>query len=419
MAIDGQTLARYDDALRIHYQPMIRDQFEAEYVLMANLQKGDAKSIDTSGKFAQIVLQKTIHAGVGAKGDGDALPDKDYSRLETTEVYIKANYGRMEIGGRTMKAARDDRGAVARVFTHESKSVKTAMSKDVNRQLACGTGTGVLALLNGGSQTTTGAVDSLLGLPFTTPTGQYDETSPTKYIIPGMSIDVGDATTYNTIDVSDKKVSAVTSATGFTVASITGSDDNGFVFRNDATDEEMMGLGGIVDDGGRADTLQGITRSTAGNAFWKSQVNDQGSAASPATLTEAMMQDTYSKAERQGGKPSFILASYSVRDAYAKILLADKRFTSPQSTKLKGGFSFVDYNDTPLVPDIDCTPHTAYFVNGDTLELFEQAPVSFMDEDGSILSRTQDQDAYEATLYYYANLGVNAPFKNAVLSFVQ
>lgn len=420
MAIDGQTLARCDDALRIHYQPMIRDQFEQAYVLMSNLQKGDAKSIDTSGKFAQIVLQKTIHAAVGAKGDGDALPGKDYARLETTEVYVKSNYGRMEVSGRTMKASRDDRGAVARVFEHESKAVKNSLAKDCNRQLAFGTGTGTLALINGGSQTTTGTVDSLGGIAFATPSSATAETAPTKYIVPGMSIDVGDATTYTTIDVSNKKVSAVADATDFTVESISGADDNGFVSRTDATDEEMMGLRGIIDDGGHLDTLQGITRSTSGNSYWKSQVNDQGTAASPATLTEAMMQTCYSQVERQGGSVDFILTSYGVRDKYSSILTPDKRFTGGDVTRLKGGFTFLNYNDTPLVPDTDCTPHTAYFVDNDTLELYEMGEgVSFMDEDGSILSRTADRDAYEATVYYYANLGVNAPFKNSVLSYVQ
>ena len=87
----------FDDALRIHYQPAIRTQFPQKSVLLQNLERGDAKKIDTSGNFARITLQKALHPSVGAKPEGYQLPGKDYTRLETTDVYLKYNYGRIEV----------------------------------------------------------------------------------------------------------------------------------------------------------------------------------------------------------------------------------------------------------------------------------------------------------------------------------
>lgn len=420
-ALTGQQVGSagtyFDDALRNDYQPAIREQFESKSMLLSNLEKGDAKRINTSGRFAQITLQKNIHPSVGAKAEGNPLPAKSYSALEASQVYMKYNYGRIEVSGPVIWASRDDRGAAISALEHEMSAVTNAMRKDVNRQLACGDGTGKLALVNGSSQTTTWTLDSLLGLGFTDPSSQFAEEAATKYFVAGMKVDVGDATTYTTIDVDSASVTSVNSATQITGSTISGHDDNGFFLREDAAASEMMGLGGIVDDGGRVDTLQAITRSTSGNSYWKSQVNDQGSAASPATLTEGMMQDSYSLVEQQSGEVSFVLCSYKVRDAYSKLLTPDKRYMN--TTDLKGGFKSLDFNGVPLVADRDCTPYTAYFVDKSTLELYEMAPISWADKDGAVLRQVAGYDAYEATLFYYANLGTNAPFKNCALSFVQ
>ena len=316
-----------------------------------------------------------------------------------------------------MRASRDNRGAVMKALEVETESVTKAMRNDVNRQLACGTGTGILALNNGGAMTTTWTLDSLLGIGFTTPSSIGSEVAPTKYFVAGMEIDGGDATTYTTIDVDSATVTTVNSATQITGTTITGMDDNGFFMRADAAGAEMMGLRGIIDDSGHLDTLQTITRSTSGNAYWKASVVDYGSAAAPATLTEAYMQEGSTLCEKNDGEVSFILSTFGLRDSYVSILQSDKRFVN--TTELKGGFKSIDFNGTPLTPDKDCTPYTMYFVDKSTLELYEQSPISWADEDGSVLSRVTNYDAYEAFLYYYANLGANNCVKNCCLSYVQ
>jgi len=85
----GSTGTYFDDALRIHYQPAIRTQFPQKSTLLQNLERGDAKKIDTSGNFARITIQKALHPSTGAKPEGYILPTKNYTRLETTDVYMK------------------------------------------------------------------------------------------------------------------------------------------------------------------------------------------------------------------------------------------------------------------------------------------------------------------------------------------
>lgn len=405
----------FDDALRIHYQPVIREQFPQKSVLLTHLTRGDVKNIDSSGRFARITLQKSLHPSTGAKPEGKPLPNKSYTRLETTDIYIKQNYGRIEVSGPVMRASRDNRGAAMKALEVETNAVMKSMKNDINRQLASGNGTGVLALANG-TFTTTWALDSLLGIAFSTPSSIGHEAAPTKYFVAGMEVDFGDATTYTTIDVEGATVTTVNSATGITGSTASGADDNAYIMKHDAAASEMMGLRGIVDDGGHLDALQTITRSAAGNGYWKSSVVDYGSAASPSALEESMMQEAATLVEKNDGEVGLILTTFGGRDAYVKILQSDKRFVN--TTELKGGFKSVDFNGKPLVPDKDCTPYTMYFIDLSTLELYEQSPISWADEDGSVLSRVNNYDAYEAFLYWYANLGANNCVRNCVLSYV-
>lgn len=412
----GSAGAYFDDALRMHYQPAIRAQFPQKSVLLQNIEKGDAKKIDTSGNYARMTLQKALHPSTGAKPEGAPLPNKSYTRLETADVYMKYNYGRIEVSGPVMRASRDDRGAVMRALEVETEAVTKSMRKDVNRQLGCGTGVGVLALANS-TFTTTWALDSLLGIGFTSPTSIGAETAPTKYFVAGMEVDLGDNAAVATINVEAMTVTTVDTAIAITGSTASGVGDNDFYLRHDSVNSEVMGLRGIVDDSGHLDALQGITRSTSGNNYWKSSVVDYGSAAAPATLAEIYMQEAHTYVEKNDGEVGLIYTTFGLRDSYVSILQSDKRFVN--TTELKGGFKSVDFNGDPLVPDSDCTPHTMYFLDKSTLELYESSPISWANEDGNVLSRVANYDAYEAFLYYYANLGVNNCVKNCCLSYVQ
>jgi hypothetical protein len=234
-----------------------------------------------------------------------------------------------------------------------------------------------------------------------------------------MGVDVyddGDNTTIRTVNPG--VVTSVDSTTVITGTTITAADNNDYIHRDKVTSTtEIMGLRGIVDDGGQLDALQTITRSSAGNGYWKASVVDKGSAASPVALAESFMQEAMTLSERNDGEIGMIVTTYGLRDSYAATLTSDKRYVN--TTKLKGGFKTIDFNDTPLVPDKDCTPYSMNFLDLGTLEYYESAAPTWMNKDGAILSRVADYDAYEATLYTYSNLGVNNCVKNVSLTWVQ
>ena len=82
---------------------------------------------------------------------------------------------------------------------------------------------------------------------------------------------------------------------------------------------------------------------------------------------------------------------------------------------LDGGFSALDYNGVPLTVDKDAIDGEMYFLTTRDLQLYRMSDWEWMNMDGSIFSRVSGYDAYEATLYRYAELGCNRRNSQGVL----
>jgi hypothetical protein len=80
-----------------------------------------------------------------------------------------------------------------------------------------------------------------------------------------------------------------------------------------------------------------------------------------------------------------------------------------------GGFKGLEYSGIPWVADVDCMPHTVYFIDLEHLEIMQMSGWNWMDRDGAVLSRVTDADAYEAVLYWYADLATDRPRAHAFL----
>jgi hypothetical protein len=95
-------------------------------------------------------------------------------------------------------------------------------------------------------------------------------------------------------------------------------------------------------------------------------------------------------------------------------LTPDRRYTNAD-VQLNGGFKGVDFNGIPMVADYDAPYDEAYFIEPSTLSVEDLGPISFLQEDGSVLDRSATQPVWQATLSYYANLANKAPNKSASL----
>lgn len=404
----AQNLSNFDAALKIDYLPVIREQLNNETILLATIQRNER---DVSGKNWYLTAHYQRNSGIGS-GAETALPTAGNQAFANPYGSVRYTRGRVQVSGPVMAASRDDKGAIVRALEAEIQGVVRDLKKEINGQLFRD-GTSIRAYVNGDPGTgTTLTVD----------------TPGTNYLFDGMVIDIlgnddGDGATND----SDVVISTVDSTTQVTVSAAldTNIDDNDYVVMANSTDGagvlpsdsyEMMGLKGIVDDSTYVTTLHNLSRSSY--AWWKCSTHStDDNSGTNRDLTTDLMQASVTAVEKNGGRVNLILCDHSLRDAYVGLLTPDKRYVD--TMELDGGFKAIAFNGIPLVPDSDCPPNTMFFVDTDHLFIMQMGDWDWMDKDGSVLSRVSGSDAYEAAVYWYADLATDRPQAHSFLRDVQ
>ena len=398
----AQNLSNFDEALKIDYLPVIRQQLENSTYLLSNLKRNER---DVSGKRWQQVAHYQRNSGVGG-GAETGLPTAGQQSYLNPYGVVKYNRGRIQVSGPVMAASRNDKGAIVRALESEMKGVTRDLEKEINYQLH-NDGTSRRCLVNGdpGDGTTTLTVD----------------TPCTMYLSDGMIIDIVADNNGVATDV-DVTITTVDSNTSCTVDSLhDDTADNDWVVRANSHDGagivpsdsyEMIGIKGIIDDATYVDTLHNLPRGSY--AWWKCSThsNDDNSGTN-RDLTLSLIQQSITAVAKNGGKTTLILSDHDTRDAYAALVIADKRFVN--TLDLDGGFKALAYNEIPWVADVDCLPNTVYFIDLEHLEIMQMSSWDWMDKDGAVLNRVAGYDAYEAVLFWYADLASDRPRAHSFL----
>lgn len=385
------TMSTLQDVLKNFYIGPIRENLNKATVLLAQLKKSSKEVV---GEQVILPLHFGRNWGVGARGTTGTgtLPTAQSQQYEKTTFTTKDVYGRIQISGKTIRATKTDQGAFLRAVTSETKGMVDDLGNEVNRELF-GNGDGILATV------TTGA------------TSDTQTVSSTQYLEEGMLIDFQGGG-----DNLAKEIKTINSETSITLtASITTTTADTIRIAGVGATDELNGLGLIVNNTG---TLEGINPSV--NSIWKANVFGTDSTAVP--LNEDDMQQAQDAAEIRGGKVDFIVTSFVGRRKYIALLAAQKRYTNPQVGKLKGGYSYIDFNDIPLVVDRHCQSNSTvtrmYFLSLKSLGIYRMADFDWMKEDGNILARqvgSNAQEAYEGTLVCDMEFATDARRHNSAL----
>ena len=379
--MSGTTLTTLDDILKVQYLGPIRDQLNNSSVLYSRLEKNSDSVV---GKNFTIPLHYGRNEGVGARGEGTALPAAGNQAYKDCIVPMRYQYGRIQITGPTIKASRSNEGAFVRAVDSEMRGLEKDMKASMNRQ-AFGDGTGLLATVAAsGSGTSTVVVDS------------------TAKLRVGMPIDIIVKTTgAATAGVAGTSVASITDTTTFTIAdTLAGSPAATYgVYIAGSRNNEMMGLSGIVS---ATATLQGL--AVADYPWWKAKV--LANSGSNRAISDTLLQTAIDTLEaNSSGMCTAMYTSFGVRRAYQALLTATKQLVNTQ--ELKGGYKAITYNDLPIIADKDAPANKIFVVDENELQVFRLGDFDWMQEDGAILSRVSGYDAYEAVLYVYQELGTS------------
>ena len=400
----GQTLSNFASVLKTFYLKPIQDQLNGGTPLLNEIEKKKAKIV--SGKNITIPIKIGRNQGVGARGDRGALPTAGNQQYSETIVPMRYNYGRLEVTGPTIAAARNDKGAFIRAIESEVKGMVKDLRWDLNRQLH-GDASGCLAMVNQGTPSTSLVVDNPYGATDTKGTRLFRGGA-------GMRLEIFSAKSGGSQRTNTAVVSAVTpSGHIVTISPLpTGTADDDYIFREGSRGIEVMGLLGIVDSYTATttyvQTLQSIDRSS--NPVWDANVLDNGGTA--RALTGDLIQEAFDEVDITAGEePNLILTTHETRRKYADLLMADRRFVNYGAT-LDAGQGKLAYDNKPIAVDPCCTAGSMKGISTDHFAIHRMSDFDWMDKDGAILSRVSGYDAYEAVLFLYAELGCDQPNAN-------
>lgn len=387
-----------DPVLKEFYLPLIRKILNNKVFLLSQV---EPNSEDIEGRRAVLAINVARNNGIGARAEYGQLPTAGQQGYAEERVTLKYNYGRIELSGPAIRSTRSDRGSFTRAISSETEGVTRDLRNDINRQLF-GNGTGAIVALGAAAAGNTATM--------TTPTA-----TQLRQITVGMRVDIGTAAN-PTASAAGRTVTAVNTTAGtFTfdgaAAAITAGD---LVTRagsggSGAAQKEITGLQAQINNSG---ALWNIDPAQVPN--WVSYVDDPGGAA------RAVSEDMFIKAQMEVGIASSEEINLWITDAgvhrnVAKLLTSLKRF--PTTLELKGGYTGLDMssvsqgddgsNTVVMRYDKDCPTGVAFGLCTRRFQFYRMSDWEFMEEDGAVLSRVANTDAYEGTLFLYAELATD------------
>lgn len=429
----------YTKVLRDHFLPEVADGINHDYVLLKRFESMADSSMVQGKNVVHPVHHKRNATSVGAVGYSSAgtrgkLPDPGAQGYQQYAYPVRHVYGRVLIDAIAQDASATDIDSWLRATESELAGLRDDLARQENRMLH-NDGSGVIGQTTSFGDTTSTITLSLLVESPTTMTGM----DATYWFEVGgrYSGIVAAGTIAKTIVVTSKTATTITYAAAgasAVVHSFVSANQTGLASgaeQSTGLGREPMGIAGIFGDANvqaasgvpgaysgesaLANSFQGIDATAAGNTFNQATVLANG--AVQRTLTEAVLQNAWSRAEKTlQAKISAIYSSFGVRDAFADLLLTYRRQVNKMS--LEGGFSTVEYNGVPFIADRDCYPNRAYLA--DESEFRQHCMGSkqyrFRDENGSIYLPLPDEHAMQITLYRRYTYGVMARARQTLLT---
>ena len=391
------TLSLADNILKVRYLGPVREQLNNKKVLWARIDR-DEESVSGKNATVPVHYKRNNQAGSG-RADNGTLPTADTQDYKQAIVPMKYIYSRITVTGPTIAATRDNLGAFVRALDSEIRGCVRDMGRAANRQINSD-GRDALAFWTAADDTSGTNVDDNQGNAFvhlgnSTTTCDLIDASDHSTVL-GDSIVV-------TLGAEGASSYAVT-----WTGTVSGSADTDYLTLEDTIGKQMMGIGGIIDDG-NPPTLSGGLHglAVATNAWWSAAVF--GNSGTKRDLTLALMQKPLTKigvtSDFDESDVKFLLGNAYIRDKYEQLLIADRRYVNKM--ELDGGFMGLEYSGRPFVVDSQTKRNSIFYVTPESMKIYRMSDWDWMDRDGAVLHRVADKDAYEATMFGYHDLGVS------------
>jgi len=395
-------LTTLDSLTKNVYLPGLPNWVNLRRPLYGRLEKVTKKQRFRGRKFI-FAAQDGLPQGGGGIAESETLPTAGHTSVVNMELAMKYHYYVARLSAQVMDAASSDVGAFADAVKTELNGIRNQLEEDLAVNGLFGDGSGAIAEVASYSSAT-------LTLKTQPVVGQNGSRNLRK----NMYVQSWAGKSGGTVQADHRLISAIPSTSTATVPTSAGFVANDYVFRSvgagvDPRNKVVMGLRGIVDDGGVVDSFQNLSRTT--NPSLKCNVlGNSGTlrAWTPDLMDEAAMES----ALNGGGKsPSAIYSPIEIQRRAAAYLRTDRTYDMSIKT-LDGGYKGVTWTtpdkQIPWFWDRYCIPNRVDFVCEEDLFLAIQQDVGFADNDGRMWRYTDRKDEVEAWLRTWRNLGARA-----------
>ena len=395
----GQTTSSFSAALKNVYLPGIREELNEKTNLLDLFTEGDLTQYEWQGDQLVFALHSSRnYSGVMYVAEGEGLPTAGSQGVTNLLIPIAHLKGRIQLSYEVMRASRSDKGAFVRAMDLEQKGLVNDVARQRNRALA-GYGSEILAVITTGATSTLQTIEN--------PGGVSGTVNPGRFLKPGMVVVVMDSTgetirstQVETVVSVSGAVLTLSASTATTTGDIITLGTSSLVSTGQGSyDDASMGILGIVDTSTYVTTIFGLNRTTTANAFFDSQV-----LTSVGTINSDILQRGIDNCEEVSGEmiDKFICHS-SVRREISKLTEADRRYASDDKPHNYDAGNLAGANKKDLTfngwsfrTDKDMAYGTLVGVNTSHLSWLPETKGEWAEDDGTILLRVANVDAYEA-----------------------
>jgi len=178
----------------------------------------------------------------------------------------------------------------------------------------------------------------------------------------------------------------------------------------DSGTKEINGLQQLVDVAPTTDTIGGINRATATNAFWRNNATTGVGSFAANGLDE--MRSMFNTCSDEGtDTPDILMTTQAIFEYYEKVLQVQERFVDTKTAD--AGFQNLKFKNETLMWDSNCTAGYMYFLNSDYLNLSVHSAADFVLEP---FIKPVDQDAKSAKYLWMGQLVMSNASRQGVLA---
>lgn len=400
--------------MKVIYGRVIEKQFNQDNVIYGRCNKKD----NFVGSQLEEVVVQSIGGGVSA---GD-LPTPSRNKHAKAILRRKKLYARVQIDRESMKAARGGVSSFKDFTKYPVMQATKSFNRNLERQMIRGGVAGEGSLVSGNAGNTNVSGAGTTGSPYVISLDNASTYFPGEV----QAIEEGDILNVND-ETTELEVTAVTDAVvdGYTTATISvvgtsarlaalsgtgpfdAADD---LYMQKSKDKEITGLQGVLT------ATSGTLYNIAIGRRWQAYQKDAGAAA----ISTDLLNDLVVNLKRQCGEsPTALLMHYHQYIKLLNLLEDKKRYNLPVKNKeLKGQISYsaimFESADGPIpVLQSRFMDSDKVFAINDKHICLHSTPGRFewMDEDGTVFLRKDEQDAYSARYGGYTQLMINPHFQ--------